>query len=39
MNIIDYTGKLNKHAKYIKVLDILEQKTKYIEVVLIDKKN
>jgi hypothetical protein len=38
MNIIDYTGKLNKHAKYIKVLDILEQKTKYIEVVLIDEK-
>jgi len=36
--MIDYTGKLNKHAKYIKILNALELKTKYIEIVLIDEK-
>ena len=34
----DYTGKLNNHKKYIKVLKKLEEKTKYIEIVLIDEK-
>ena len=38
MNIIDYTGKLNKHAEYIKILEALELKTEYIEIVLIDEK-
>jgi len=36
--MIDYTGKLNKNAKYIKILNALELKTKYIEIVLIDEK-
>ncbi len=35
---MDYTGKLNNHKKYIKVLTKLEEKTKYIEIVLIDEK-
>ena len=35
---MDYTGKLNNHKKYIKVLKKLEEKTKYIEIVLIDEK-
>ena len=34
----DYTGRLNKHEEYIKILKLLEPKTKYIEVVLIDEK-
>ena len=34
----DYTGNLNKHSKYIKILDALALKTKYIEIVLIDEK-
>ena len=36
MNIIDYTGKLNNHEEYIKVLNKIEQKCKYIEIVIID---
>ncbi len=36
MNIIDYTGKLNTHQEYINVLDKIEIKCKYIEVVVID---
>jgi len=38
MNIIDYTGKLNNHEDYIKILNKIEQKCKYIEIVVIDKK-
>ena len=38
MNLIDNTGKLNNHSEYLDVLKYLELKTKYIEVVLIDKK-
>ena len=36
MNLIDYTGKLNNHEEYINVLDKIEIKCKYIEVVVID---
>ena len=36
MNIIDYTGKLNNHEAYIKVLNKIESKCKYIEIVIID---
>lgn len=36
MDIVDYTGKLNNHEAYINVLDKLEQKCKYIEIVVID---
>ena len=30
-NLIDYTGKLNNHEDYLKILNILEDKTDYIE--------
>lgn len=36
---MDYTGLLNEHNKYIEVLDKLESKTEYIEIVLIDGKD
>lgn len=36
--MIDYTGKLNDHEQYINVLNALERKAKYIEIVLIDEK-
>ena len=36
MNIFDYTGKLNNHKEYINVLDKIEIKCKYIEIVVID---
>ena len=40
MNIIDYTGKINNHEEYIKVLNKIESKCKYIEIVIIDgRKN
>ena len=35
---MDYTGKLNEHEEYLKILKLLEEKTKYIEIVLIDEK-
>ena len=38
MNIIDYTGKLNNHEEYIKVLNKIESKCKYIEIVIIEGK-
>ena len=38
MNIIDYTGKLNNHDDYIQILNKLEQKCSYIEVVILDKR-
>ena len=34
-NLIDFTGKLNNNGDYLKILDKLESKTKYIEVVVI----
>lgn len=37
MELIDYTGKLNNHNKYLKVINKLEDKTEYIEIVLIDE--
>ena len=37
MKLEDYTGKLNDHESYLKVLKILEEKTKYIELVLRNK--
>lgn len=36
--MIDYTGKLNNHKQYIKIIDALEQTTQHIEIVLIDEK-
>lgn len=37
--MIDYTGKLNKHEDYIKILNKLELKTKYIKIVFVDGKH
>lgn len=34
--MIDYTGKLNEHEKYINILKKIEVKCKYIEIVIID---
>ncbi|MDE7264285.1 MAG: hypothetical protein K2N64_06460 [Anaeroplasmataceae bacterium] len=31
--------KLNEHSEYLKILNILEQKTKYIEYVLVDESD
>jgi len=36
MELLDYTGKLNSHVDYLKVINILEAKTKYIEIVVLD---
>lgn len=36
MELTDYTGKLNDHEEYLKILKILENKCKYIEYVLVD---
>lgn len=36
--MVDYTGNLNSHDEYLKILDKLENKTIYVEVVLIDGK-
>lgn len=36
MSIIEYNGKLNDHKEYIKMLNKIELKCKYIEIVIID---
>lgn len=36
MELIDYTGKLNKHDDYIKILYKLKEKCKYIDIVIIN---
>lgn len=38
MELIDYTGKLNEHDKYIEMLNRLKRKCKYIDITLIDNK-
>lgn len=38
MNIVDYTGKLNTHEEYIKILEKLKEKCEYIEIVIIDER-
>lgn len=40
MEIIDYTGKINNHEKYIEILDKIKEKCEYIEIVIINgRKN
>lgn len=39
MAILDYTGKLNEHKDYLRVLKSLENKCKFIEYVLIDDED
>ena len=36
--MIDYTGKLNNHQQYIEILNKLETKSKYIEIVIVFKR-
>lgn len=38
MNIIDYSGKLNNHDQYVKILKKLEEKCTYIEIVHLDER-
>lgn len=38
MHLIDYTGKLNNHEEYIKILKKLKSKCNYIEIVILDGK-
>lgn len=35
MQLIDYTGKLNEHEKYLKIISLLEEKSKFMEYILI----
>ena len=35
MKLIDYSGKLNCHDEYLRVLNMLEKKCKWIEYVLV----
>lgn len=37
MKLVDYTGKLNSHADYLKMIKLLEKKSEYIEYVLVDE--
>lgn len=36
MKLVDYTGKLNNHNDYLKAIEKLENKCKYIEYVLVN---
>lgn len=38
MKLLDYTGKLNNHDEYLKILEKLKDKSKYIEIVIIFEK-
>jgi len=37
MKLVDYTGKLNNHDEYLQTIKQLENKSKYIEYVLVDE--
>ncbi len=37
MELVDYTGKLNNHNEYLKIIKYLENKCKYIEYVLVNE--
>lgn len=37
MKLLDYTGKLNSHDEYLRIVKCLENKCKYIEYVLVDE--
>lgn len=37
MRLDDYTGKLNSHIDYLKIIKLLEEKSEYIEYVLVDE--
>ena len=37
MKLVDYTGKLNNHSKYLQVIKQIENKCEYIEYVLVNE--
>lgn len=37
MKLADYSGKLNSHIDYLKIIKLLEGKSEYIEYVLVDE--
>lgn len=37
MKLDDYSGKLNSHVDYLKIIKLLEEKSEYIEYVLVDE--
>lgn len=39
MKLVDYTGKVNSHGEYLKILEHLEKKSKCIEYVLVDESD
>lgn len=39
MKLIDYTGKLNSHQDYSRLLKYLQKKCRYIEYVLVDEED
>ena len=39
MELVDHTGKLNSHEEYLKIIRLLEQKSEYIEYVLVDEND
>lgn len=38
MGLIDYTGHLNNHDDYVKIINRINDKCDYIEIVILDKK-
>jgi len=38
MELLDYTGKLNDHNDYLRVINKLKKKCKYIEYVLVERQ-
>lgn len=38
-SLVDYTGKLNNHEDYIKILNELKKQCSYIEIVILDERS
>ena len=38
MELTDYTGKLNDHESYLDILNKIDKKCEYIEVVILDER-
>ncbi len=38
MNLVDYTGYLNNHVDYVKIINKINNKCDYIEIVILEKK-
>ena len=37
MNLVDYTGYLNNHVDYVKIINKINNKCDYIEIVILEK--